>query len=517
LNYRKPLILLISIATILRILLASNLELSNTEVYYWVFSNKLEWNYFDHPPIVAWLIRLSTLNNFLHTEIAVRVGAIICAATCTILIYQIGTSLDNERTGWFAAVFYTGTIYGSISAGTFIIPDSPQMVCWFAGILILCQLVNASDEEPGKIKKWVIFGILAGLCVMSKLHGIFLCIGVIMYASFVNRRWLKQPGLYISLAITCVVASPILIWNIQHHFVTYTFHSQRITINSGIHPVNFITQLLGVILLYNPVSFYLLVKNLMRIATGKFPIKSNALFLLLFCSMPLVSVLLIVSLFRETYAHWPGPGYSTLLLLPAIGLSNQVKSKTKKMPMLLKIALTIPICVGLFLFLGTRFFPGTFSEEKEGLFLGKGDGSLDMYGWRELGISYDSLYKKDITNHVMAVGTPLIITKWFPAAHEDFYIGNLTCQETIGLGGIDSLHQYFWLNQNKKALNPGDNGYYIIPSNQFNYKSLDQVLNSFSTYNMAISIPQYRGGVVCKEVYVFRLMGYLKRDPRLKF
>jgi len=49
-------------------LVAYSLELGNDEVYYQTYAQHLQWNYFDHPPMVALLIRLSTINLFFHNE-----------------------------------------------------------------------------------------------------------------------------------------------------------------------------------------------------------------------------------------------------------------------------------------------------------------------------------------------------------------------------------------------------------------------------------------------------------------
>ena len=151
-NYRKKLIWLIAIATVLRIFISAGMELGNSEVYYWVYSLHLQWNYFDHPPMVAWLIRLTTLNNLLHNELAVRVGAILCAAICTYIIFRIGETINNQQTGWYAALLYTTCYYSSIASGAFILPDSPQMVFWLTGILILLRILMHPQKE--RIKKF---------------------------------------------------------------------------------------------------------------------------------------------------------------------------------------------------------------------------------------------------------------------------------------------------------------------------------------------------------------------------
>ena len=119
-KFRRSLWYLIIASLCIRLLIAYITELGNDEVYYYTYALHLQWNYFDHPPGVALLILLSTLNLWLTNELFVRLGAILCAAAGTWLSYKTGTLIRNERTGFYAAVLYNTSIYASIIAGTFI-------------------------------------------------------------------------------------------------------------------------------------------------------------------------------------------------------------------------------------------------------------------------------------------------------------------------------------------------------------------------------------------------------------
>ena len=142
---------LIIIASLLRCIVAGSIELGNDEVYYRMYAQYLQWNYFDHPPMVGLLIRLTTVNLFFDNELFIRLGAIAAAAITTWLLFLSGKKLHNAHTGFLAAIIYTATIYGSIIAGIFILPDSPQMVCWAAGLYLLIGI--ASDGPITKTKK----------------------------------------------------------------------------------------------------------------------------------------------------------------------------------------------------------------------------------------------------------------------------------------------------------------------------------------------------------------------------
>ena len=174
----KRLLHLILISTVLRLIVAAVLELSNDEVYYYLYALDLQPNYFDHPPGVAILIRIFSFNLNLNYEILIRLGAIVCAAIGTVLSYRLGRLIKNEQTGWFAAVLYTTGIYTSIIAGTFIIPDSPQVVFWLGALVVMYEIILKSDQRRDvSLRRWLLFGLLTGLCVFCKVHGIFLWFG----------------------------------------------------------------------------------------------------------------------------------------------------------------------------------------------------------------------------------------------------------------------------------------------------------------------------------------------------
>ncbi|MEJ7683850.1 MAG: glycosyltransferase family 39 protein [Segetibacter sp.] len=187
-NYKRRIIILIAISAAARIIIASTVELGNDEVYYWTYAQHLQWNYFDHPPLVGWLIRLTTVNLLLHSELFVRLGTIISSVVCTWLMFKIGTFINNTQTGWFAALLYTSSIYGSIIAGTFILPDSPEMFFWLASILLLLKISYLPAYNSKSIFLWCLFGIVAGLCIMSKVHGIFLWLGAGLYVLFIHPK-----------------------------------------------------------------------------------------------------------------------------------------------------------------------------------------------------------------------------------------------------------------------------------------------------------------------------------------
>ncbi len=508
-NYSKKIFWLIVFATAARLIIASTIELGNDEVYYWTYALHPQWNYFDHPPIVGWLIRVTTANLLLHSELFVRIGAIISSAICTVLIYKIGSFIKNVQAGWYAALLYTASIYSSIIAGTFILPDSPQMVFWLLSILLLIKIVHLPENSNRSAKLWLWFGLSAGLCIMSKVHGVFLWFAVVLYAVLFSRNWFKDKSIYISAIITLLIISPIIIWNINNNFISYTYHGSRVSlVGAGIQWDGFLRELAGQLFYNNPLNYLLIWSTIFFILKGKLPDHKKEARLLLCCGIPLIGVLLIVSLFRDTLPHWSGPAYSSLIILAAARLASVPANKTSRGFAFIKSAVAFIVILSIAGILVINFYPGTLSPKKTGEQIGDGDFTLDIYGWKQAGIKIDSLYKKDIAQHIMPADAPIIVNKWFPAAHIDFYIASLTHQETYALGNLFDLHQYHWLNQYKKPLKQGDAAYFIIPSNLYKQEDIEQLKKNFDSISSPTTIPIYRSGSICKQYYIYQLKGF---------
>ena len=256
---------LICIATLVRCIVAITVALGNDEVYYLSYAQYLQWNYFDHPPMVALLIRLTTFNLYFSNELFIRLGPILLAAINTGLIFNLTKKIKDEQAGFIAAVLFTASPYCSIIAGTFILPDAPQLFFWIIGITISADLVQSPNVTKQFNHKLLLFGLFSGLCMMSKIHGIFLWIGVGVFILLYRRNLLSNVYLYFSIIITAILITPILIWNIQNNFITYSFHSERVSINNGLQIDSFIRELSGGIFYNNPVTFFLIIISLIAL------------------------------------------------------------------------------------------------------------------------------------------------------------------------------------------------------------------------------------------------------------
>jgi 4-amino-4-deoxy-L-arabinose transferase-like glycosyltransferase len=503
-DYPKKTIWLIGIAIIVKVALSFLLELGNDEVYYYTYALQPDWNHFDHPPMVGWMIQLSTLNLNWVSTLSMRLGSILAAAISTWIVFRIGALIHNERAGWIAALLYTCSIYTSIIAGLFIMPDSPQLLFFTGSIYLMTKWV----VKPHLFTKlnWLVLGLLIGLATLSKVHGLYLWIGFGGFLLFHQLKTLKQPFLYIAVVITLLALIPILYWNIAYDFITYKFHSKRV-LHSGIQVASFFQQIAGEFFYQNPLVYISCLIPLLQFKKLKaiFQVQSTSnqkstslVSLLLWLSLPLIALFWSISLFNPTLPHWTGPGFIALFLLAGVYWSETSK---KLIPNLIQWALGffVVLVIG---FIGlVHVFPiqlGSKSPDN----LGEYNPINDVTGWNQFSAEFKTLVQQD-TSGGMQAKAPIIVSKWFPAGHILFYTARSTQKQVIAIGALEDVHKFAWLNQDQPNLQIGQDAYFIQPSN-LPFDPTQSILPYFEKMGKTDTIQIKQRGLLLRNFYVYR-------------
>ena len=126
-----PLVFFILILiTCLRIysLYTSPIELSVDEAQYWDWSRNIEFGYFTKPPIIAWVIALST-TVFGNEEWAVRLCSPLIHLFIAIVLWGTSYITFGSKAGRIAALIWVFTPAASL--GSFVIStDTPLLLFW---------------------------------------------------------------------------------------------------------------------------------------------------------------------------------------------------------------------------------------------------------------------------------------------------------------------------------------------------------------------------------------------------
>jgi dolichol-phosphate mannosyltransferase len=213
---------LIAYAVVLRLVYAGSVEMMPEEAYYWSYSRHLDFGYLDHPPMVAWLIRLGTAL-FGQTEFGVRAGALCCGAVTSVFVYKLARNLFGEASA-LAALLLTQTLPYFFLSGFLMTPDAPLAAAWAASLYFLERALIGNQSRA-----WWLAGVSLGIGMISKYS--IAILAPVMMAFMVwdpnSRHWLRRKEPYLAALLALALFSPVLVWNAQHEWASFAFQTSR--------------------------------------------------------------------------------------------------------------------------------------------------------------------------------------------------------------------------------------------------------------------------------------------------
>ncbi|WP_214072725.1 glycosyltransferase family 39 protein [Mucilaginibacter sp. dw_454] len=186
--------------------------LLNDESYYWVYAKYLSWGYFDHPPMIALLIRIGA--SVLGGEIGVRLLPLLLGSGTFYLICKlIAGETEGELNLKLLALLLLSSLF--LNLYSFLaIPDTPLL---FFATLFLYIYRNYLNKDS--FINAAVLGVVAALLLYSKYHGI-LVIGLTLIS---NPGLFKRRSFYVTTLVALVLYAPHIYWQIQHDFPTIRF------------------------------------------------------------------------------------------------------------------------------------------------------------------------------------------------------------------------------------------------------------------------------------------------------
>jgi 4-amino-4-deoxy-L-arabinose transferase-like glycosyltransferase len=201
----------------LRLVAAAWTPLTFDEAYYWMWSKYLAGGYYDHPPMVAYVIRLGTMMAG-DTEFGVRLVSILLALPMSWAVYRTAAILfGGQRVAATATILLNATLMAAV--GTLIVtPDAPLLVA--SSFVLVCL---AKVLETGRGAWWLAVGAAVGAALLSKYTALFFGPAILIWLLAVPklRRWLISPWPYLGGLVSLLIFSPVILWNADHHWVSF--------------------------------------------------------------------------------------------------------------------------------------------------------------------------------------------------------------------------------------------------------------------------------------------------------
>jgi 4-amino-4-deoxy-L-arabinose transferase-like glycosyltransferase len=201
-----------AVLLVAKIVLAWRLPLFGDEAFYWQEGRHLAWAYSDLPGLTAWLARLGVDVAGTH-PLGLRWPFLAIGAAVPWIAVRIARREWGEAAGWQAGLFALALpLSGWL--GTLALPDAPLVLACLLALDATCALLR-------RVSAGALVELALALAAGALAHYRFapaVLAGLVGLLSLPRgRALLREPVLYVPLAIGLLAWLPVLSWNQAHH------------------------------------------------------------------------------------------------------------------------------------------------------------------------------------------------------------------------------------------------------------------------------------------------------------
>ncbi|MFW6307039.1 MAG: glycosyltransferase family 39 protein [Campylobacterales bacterium] len=313
------------------------------EAYYWMWSKHLALSYFDHPPMIAYVLYLFT-SVFGDSVFAIRSASLSMLLVAGWFVYKLAYEVFRDKATAELALFIY-LIIPIIELGfTISTIDSPLTMFW-AGALYYSFRALKSDRWSD----YLLLGVFIGAAMLSKYTAVLLVASLLLYLLLLETKKFLSLKFWIAVLVAFVVFSPVIIWNFQNEFISFSFQYTHGTSDEFIIKwAKFFDFLGGQLVVLSPLFF--LVAVFMLYKKRKWFRDRDKLFLLINFLFPLL-FFLYKALFKKMELNWAAPAYLALIPLLAYFFVEQKYKKTliigSTLSILIVLVMKFPLLFGL--------------------------------------------------------------------------------------------------------------------------------------------------------------------------
>ncbi|MEO1641685.1 MAG: glycosyltransferase family 39 protein [Pseudomonadota bacterium] len=323
-KYLRTVFLTISGLLVLRLVLVvvSPMELYADEAQYWRWSTSLDWGYYSKPPMIAWVIALST-SLFGDSEWAIRILAPVLHSFVALFLYLLGRQMFGARAGLVTVVAYL-LMPGITLSSTVISTDGVLFPFWCLSLLLFWRL---REGQAGWLSVAAL-GVAIGAGFLSKYAMLYFGIGIALTSLLdapTRRSVLSVKGAAAG-AIALAILSPHLIWNAANDFATVGHTLDNANLGGQLfnwdHFPEYLTDQMAV---FGPVSFVALIAvlvflrprdDLAAVGDPAHSVGAKRRWLACFI-VPVLVIIAFQAVLSRAHANWAATAYPAACVLVA--------------------------------------------------------------------------------------------------------------------------------------------------------------------------------------------------------
>jgi hypothetical protein len=305
------------------------LDLAPDEAHYWDWSRHLDWSYYSKGPLVAYLIRGGCLaagrvsHALLGNEmLAVRLPAVLCGSLLLVSLYVLTLQVYGRERLAVAALALALPLPVVTAGASLMTIDAPYTCCWGWALVLGHRAVFR-----GSAWAWPAAGLVLGLGILAKYTMLLWVpsLGLFLLLTPGYRRLLVRPGFWVLAGVGALCCLPILVWNVQHDWVSLRHVGGQAGFEEGsatvrwLGPLEFVGIQCGLLL-----GFWFLAWLAAMVQHAPWREADPGVRYLWWMSAPMFTVFLLFSLKTSEEPNWPVTTYISGLVLTAAWLAGRL-------------------------------------------------------------------------------------------------------------------------------------------------------------------------------------------------
>lgn len=281
-------------------------DLYPDEAQYWLWSLHPAFGYYSKPPLVSWLIALTT-RLFGEDELAIRSAAPLLHFATSIIIYGLARRLYDARTAMWSAIGYA-TLPGVSVSAVIMSTDAPLLFCWAAA---LYAFVRA--REPEGQRWWIAVGVAAGFGLLAKPAMVYWFFSALLFLLLFRDERRHLARFFAAGALALAVYLPNFIWNWLNGFVSYRHVADNAALGGSLfHPEHFLEFFASQFGVFGPLFFGVLI---VLTILGRRSFAERRAALLACFALPTLAMMLVMSFLSRAHANWSAPTFVSAVVL----------------------------------------------------------------------------------------------------------------------------------------------------------------------------------------------------------
>jgi 4-amino-4-deoxy-L-arabinose transferase-like glycosyltransferase len=312
------------------VVVASPLEIGPDEAQYWRWAQTLDFGYYSKPPLVAWVIWLST-SIFGDAGWAIRLTAPLLHGLGAFFLFLLGKRMFDARIGaWGAAIYLL--MPGIWLSSTIISTDAVLLPTYAIAVCLLWRF-----RDSPTVVNACLAGAAIGLSMLGKYAALYLYPGIVL-AAFIDRdtrKALLSPAGAMVFIASLVVLGPNIAWNVANDFATVSHTADNANLGGAdFNPLRVLTFVQDQAAVFGPLTLILLLAGFAFLAGRKDKQTATRELWLLCFIVPALAVIMMQEIISRAHANWAAAAYPAACVLLASWI-DRAFGKVKVRPVLI--------------------------------------------------------------------------------------------------------------------------------------------------------------------------------------